>query len=81
MHECPECGMVCTCNGDIDDTYVMTEEWVNTHCIHDCDELEDEEEDYVPNPGIRCGCKLCYCSIRTEYGEPCGDCTCGIHQG
>lgn len=28
-----------------------------------------------------CGCKLCFCFNETEYGETCGDCLVGAHQG
>ncbi len=29
----------------------------------------------------RCGCPYCNCSVRTEYGEPCENCTNHAHQG
>jgi len=32
-HECPECGQICYCGGDIDDAYMeTTETYVN--CVH-----------------------------------------------
>ncbi len=40
------------------------------------DEAADEERD-----AFTCGCTLCHCSIRTEYGEKCEDCSRGAHQG
>jgi len=32
-HECPECGQVCYCNGDIDDCIIPSEE-SEMNCIH-----------------------------------------------
>ncbi len=29
----------------------------------------------------RCGCKYCFCSSQTEYGEPCSMCSMHAHQG
>lgn len=45
MHECPECGQACYCNGDIDDCSVMSSGWVyqNCECCDDEDEYEDDE--------------------------------------
>ena len=37
----------------------------------------EEEERNRPN----CGCKLCICFQRTEYGESCEDCVNHAHQG
>jgi len=50
MHECPECGQVCDCDGE--DTWIG---WpANIECSHDCeDEWRDEsdfDEDYDENP-------------------------------
>ena len=45
-HECPDCGMVCHCNGDIDDCCFNFEEDV-MKCDHylQC-ESEDDPDDY-----------------------------------
>jgi hypothetical protein len=44
-HECPECGMVCFCNGDIDDCIF---DFYQDSCVHylQCDREEDYEDDY-----------------------------------
>jgi hypothetical protein len=34
-HECPDCGQVCFCNGDIDDVEMP---WGADSCIHECEE-------------------------------------------
>lgn len=47
MHECPECGQACHCNGDIDDAVVMSSEWIYWNC--ECcanEDLNDEYHDY-----------------------------------
>lgn len=48
-HECPECGMQCYCNGDIDDMCLNTLEAINrcTHCPDDEENVlfEDFESD------------------------------------
>jgi hypothetical protein len=47
--------------------------------IHDDEEeidTEDPTEDW-----LRCGCTLCFCFTRTEYGQPCLNCQNGAHQG
>ena len=42
-HECPECGMVCYCNGDIDDLVLNCKEDI-VACRHcDKDEVLREE--------------------------------------
>jgi hypothetical protein len=40
-HECPDCGQMCYCGGDIDDCCFNQEENV-IHCSH-CPEDDDEE--------------------------------------
>jgi|GEM_PF-1809858 len=49
MHECPDCGQMCCCNGDIDD--IDSGPWRG--CEHyktaDCDHDDDfDDEDYYP---------------------------------
>ena len=48
-HECPECGLRCHCNGDIDDL-VFSDEDTDAKCDHwrKCrpDEYADDGEDY-----------------------------------
>lgn len=53
-HECPECGCMCFCNGDIDDLCLDEPQAVNrcTHCPEDATDLPAYEEDeygFVPN--------------------------------
>lgn len=40
------------------------------------DEQEDREDDRPT-----CGCRYCFCSQRTDYGEQCSDCAAHAHQG
>jgi hypothetical protein len=42
-HECPECGQVCYCGGDIDDLCLNDDASVN-RCSH-CDTANDREDD------------------------------------
>lgn len=46
-HECPECGMQCHCNGDIDDCCFNFEEDV-LKCTHflECEQQQEMDEDY-----------------------------------
>ena len=39
MHDCPECGQACDCDGE--DTW-NSGPWVYLHCQHDCDPEEDD---------------------------------------
>lgn len=39
-------------------------------------EAEGESEDWP-----QCSCRYCMCMNATEYGEPCGWCVAGAHQG
>lgn len=45
-HECPNCGLQCYCNGDLDDMCLNIPEAVNrcTHCPDD-EEVDDFESD------------------------------------
>lgn len=40
MHDCPNCDRKCDCDGE--DSEVMSKEWVSRHCVHECE--EDEED-------------------------------------
>lgn len=42
-HECPECGMLCHCGGDIDDL-VFTSTRYELMCKH-CDDKDEKPED------------------------------------
>lgn len=46
-HTCPECGLTCHCNGDIDDL-LFDEETFCLHCDRDYDYGEDDEDDDGP---------------------------------
>lgn len=41
-HECPDCGMTCHCNGDIDDC-LLGDPIAESHCKH-CDGKDDEDD-------------------------------------
>ena len=43
-HECPDCGQLCHCNGDIDDCEFNFDEDV-MRCTH-CDGSDDDEPEY-----------------------------------
>ena len=56
MHECPECGQACYCNGDVEDMF--NQEWDNyVNCKHyreaGCEfnqhEEEDDEPEFIPH--------------------------------
>lgn len=42
-HECPNCGLICYCNGDIDDMLLNLDRDVN-RCIH-CPESDDDYDE------------------------------------
>lgn len=46
-HNCPECGSLCFCNGDIDDCCLDDPNSVNrcTHCPDDAEDMQDEDEE------------------------------------
>ncbi len=48
-HECPECGQVCYCNGDIDDMEMHgTEEELNcNHCLNEL--MDSDPNDIFPD--------------------------------
>ncbi len=45
MHDCPDCGIGCHCNGDIDDLLLNDDDDVD-RCNH-CP-LDSEDDDYDP---------------------------------
>lgn len=42
-HSCPECGMTCYCNGDIDDILLDEDDAIN-RCDH-CSPFDDDDWD------------------------------------
>lgn len=40
-HECTDCGMICHCNGDIDD--LVLDDSAQDHCRHICEVNEDDD--------------------------------------
>lgn len=59
-HECPDCGCLCFCNGDIDDLCLNEPHAVNrcTHCPEEETDLPAYDEDeygFVPNNSITGG--------------------------
>jgi len=62
-HECPECGSICYCGGDIDDCELNEPRFVDT-CIHCDPSLADEDEPLSPveqaAAEIMRGHELCY---------------------
>lgn len=50
-HECPECGMTCYCNGDIDDVCFDDPEYMMIcTCCSDEDD-DDMASDFIWSPG------------------------------
>ena len=49
-HECPKCGQLCHCRGDIDD--IDFEMRYDCDCCSEYDEFEEEEEDEDCGPYI-----------------------------
>jgi hypothetical protein len=69
-HTCPECGMACHCNGDIDDLCLDFEDDVMA-CTH-CDGFEtDDYEEEVDCDNVEGGCGCCpyYEPICAKYFE------------
>jgi len=47
-HECPECGMTCHCNGDIDDIFWGEDCEQGCRCCEDkYSDSDDEYDDYM----------------------------------
>lgn len=69
-HTCPDCGMTCHCNGDIDDLCLDFEDDVMacTHCYDfETDDFDNEFDDEFDCDTIEGGCGCC------PYDEPiCG---------
>ena len=50
-HECPDCGLICYCNGDIDDMLLDNDEDVVmcSHCDEDgYDPFDEPDEEEIP---------------------------------
>ncbi len=45
MHECPECGQTCDCDGEDTWNDVGSSDWLN--CSHECEDFE--EDDLMPD--------------------------------
>jgi DnaJ-class molecular chaperone len=67
-HECPECGLTCHCNGDIDDI-LLPDAGYAAMCEH-CDH-NDEDADYYDDPleCPRCSGSGVLPNETTEYRE------------
>lgn len=82
-HKCPRCGYrpdsrprCAHCEFPLREG----ESWLCAACGEDYDREAEErirEEESWPH----CGCPYCCCMAKTEYGEPCGNCEMGAHQG
>jgi hypothetical protein len=46
MHECPECGQACDCDGEDTWNDIGSSDWMN--CSHECEDLDDD--DLRPSP-------------------------------
>ena len=46
MHECPECGQACDCDGEDTWNDIGSSDWLN--CSHECEEYS-EEDDLMPD--------------------------------
>lgn len=87
MHECPECGQACYCNGDIDDIQCDWEAANCTHCpaggLDDDDEFEDPEACSECGYGLTIGrcsnedCEKGYVASSAMFGEFTTCPTCG----
>ena len=42
MHDCPDCGQACACDGE--DTW---NDEASEDCVHDCDPQDIEDDDYL----------------------------------
>lgn len=47
-HDCPECGTLCRCGGDIDDIHWGDDTPFSDKCTHwkQCELIEEDEEEY-----------------------------------
>ena len=61
MHECPECGQACDCDGeDIWNDFFQA-------CDHDCEPMEDEDDCYPPDESLE-RCSVCNVFTDTMLG-------------
>jgi len=68
MHECPECGQTCDCDGED----VWHDNYAN--CGHSC------EPEYDSDNFDKCACLECPCEREIRLGEgTCDDCAHGEH--
>jgi hypothetical protein len=40
MHECPECGQACDCDGEDTWNNIGSSDWLN--CEHECEDMDDD---------------------------------------
>ena len=66
MHECPECGQDCDCDGEDTWNDIGSLDWLN--CTHDCEGYGyDDEDDLTPDDdeeddkshSLECTCETC----------------------
>lgn len=76
-HECPECGMVCYCGGDIDDCEFNGEGSGQETCTHkcdigggECDGWEPEDRDMPEQLTMACGYPGC-CMPGAHFPSEC----------
>jgi hypothetical protein len=48
MHECPECGQACYCDGEDTWNDIGSSDWMN--CTHECEDLDLDNDDFLPSP-------------------------------
>ena len=68
MHNCPRCYHTCYCSGDIDDTSVMNEQWVDRNCECECGDFFEDTENFE------------HCS-HCDLPDACNDFGCAVQQG
>ena len=65
MHECPDCGQACDCDGE--DTWNDYDSPDAKNCTHDCEEYEEDDLDDLED----C-CPICYQTFGHASGCPRG---------
>jgi hypothetical protein len=77
MHECPECGQACDCDGED-----VWNDYASLDCEHDCEDEEDADDDYeccvdCGSPdiaGICCYCGGLLCDVHAAVAcKPCAE--------